>query len=128
MLFARTSIAPVFNLSLTAPERFITSPVTAITNSLLSFSAFAKPSLSISPSSKITCKIPERSRISTKIIPPLLRCFCTQPITVTSLPTFASLNSAQRHVRFRPFIDSAILFLHSAVSYLYGMFALCHPI
>ena len=52
---ARSSIAPVARFSLTAPERAVTLPFTAITNSLLSFSAFAKPSLSISPSSKITC-------------------------------------------------------------------------
>ena len=107
--FARNSIAPVSRFSFTAPERFDTVPFTATTNSLLSFSALANPSASISPSSKITCKIPDRSRTSTKIIPPLLRCFCTQPITVTSCPSFASLNSAHLQVRFNPFIDSAIL-------------------
>ena len=106
---ARTSILPVASLSFTAPERAVTSPVTATTNSLRSFSAFANPSLPISLSSKINRKMPERSLRSTNIMPPLFLCFCTHPITVTVSPIFCSLSSAQRHVRFKPFIDSAIV-------------------
>ena len=83
-LLARTSMAPVARFSLTAPERASTRPVTAITYSLLNFSAFAKLSAPQSLSSKMICRIPERSRKSTKIIPPLFLLFCTQPMTVTS--------------------------------------------
>ena len=63
-------------------------------------------SLPASASSKIIWRRPLRSLRSTKMIPPLLRLFCTQPITVTVSPTFAPFNSAQRWVLFNPFIDS----------------------
>ena len=116
MSFARTSIAPVFRFSFTAPERFSTTPVTATTNSARSFVAFSNPSAPVSLSSKINCMIPERSRKSTKMMPPLFLLFCTQPITVTVCPTFSFVSSAHRHVRRRPFIDSAI-FLHSFLMY-----------
>ena len=109
---AFTSSSPVARFSLTAPERAITSPSTAMTNSLRSFAAFSKPSSLIGPFSKIICIIPLLSRRSTKIIPPLLRLFCTQPIRVTFFPISAFVTSAQRQVLFRPFMDSAIfLFL-----------------
>ena len=73
--FTRSSISPVARFLLTAPPLSSTTPVTAITNSLLSLPAFAKPSSSMLPFSKINCMIPERSLKSTKIIPPLSRAF-----------------------------------------------------
>lgn len=73
--FTRSSISPVARFLLTAPPLSSTTPVTAITNSLLSLPAFAKPSSSMLPFSKISCMIPERSLKSTKIIPPLSRAF-----------------------------------------------------
>ena len=75
MDLARTSMAPVARFWFTAPERASTRPVTAITNSLRSFSAFAKFSAPQSLSSNIICKMPERSRKSTKMIPPLFLLF-----------------------------------------------------
>ena len=114
--FARISISPVFKFSLTAPERATTLPATAIQNSLRSRSAFAKLSLPQSASSKISCRMPERSRKSTKIIPPLFLLFCTQPITVTVSPIFAVVSSVQRWLLFKPFIVSA-MFLSSLLSF-----------
>ena len=107
-VLTRISISPVFRLVFTAPERASTTPVTAITNSLLRRVAFSKPASSISPFSKISCMIPVRSRRSTNIIPPLFLLFCTQPIRVTVSPILAVVTSVQRWVRFIPFIDSAI--------------------
>ena len=48
-LSARTSIPPVARFSLTPPDRASTFPVTAMTNSLLSFSAFAKLCTAMGP-------------------------------------------------------------------------------
>ena len=116
---ARTSISPVARFSFTAPPRFSTVPVTAITNSLRIFSALAKASSPQSASSKISCKMPERSRRSTNMIPPLFLCFCTQPITVTVSPTFFTESSPQRWLLFNPCIDSAIFpsFFHPVYFY-----------
>lgn len=75
------------------PSLASTVPVTAITNSLRSRSALAKLSSLQSFSSKIICKIPDRSRKSTKISPPLFLLFCTHPITVTFDPMEAAFTS-----------------------------------
>ena len=91
---ARTSISPVERDAFTAPALFSTVPTTAITNSLRSFSALAKCSPPQSLSSKTTCIRPERSRRSTKIIPPAFLCFCTHPIRVTSFPVSCIPSSA----------------------------------
>ena len=108
MLSALTSISPVFKFSLVAPERFVTVPTTAMTYSLLSLSAFAKFSAPQSLSSKIICKMPERSLKSTNTIPPLFLCFCTHPMTVTFCPSLAMETSVHLWVLFKPCIDSAI--------------------
>ena len=86
-----------------------TFPVTAMTNSLRSFSAFEKLSAPQSLSSKIICKIPLLSLKSTKIMPPLFLLFCTQPITVTCSPTLAVPSSVHLWDRFSPIIDSAMI-------------------
>ena len=106
---ARTSMAPVARFSLTPPDRASTFPVTAMTNSLRSFSAFEKLSAPQSLSSKMICKIPLLSLKSTKIMPPLFLLFCTQPITVTCSPTLAVPSSVHLWDRFSPIIDSAII-------------------
>ena len=118
--FAMISISPVAKFLLIPPARSATSPVIATTYSLLNFSAFAKLSLPHLSSSKITCKIPLRSRRSTKIIPPLLRLFCTHPITVTVSLTFLLLTSVHLWVLCNPFIDSAII-----ASYIVSSRKLC---
>ena len=105
---AMISISPVARFSLTAPALFSTLPTTATTNSLLSFSAFAKFSLPHLSSSKISCKIPLLSRRSTKMIPPLFLCFATHPITVTVSPMLAADTSVHLWVLFNPCIDSAM--------------------
>ena len=108
---ALTSMAPVARFSFTAPERASTRPSTAITNSLLNFSAFSKFSVPQSFSSKMIWRIPERSLKSTKIIPPLFLLFWTQPMTVTFSPIWADVNSVHLWDRFSPTIDSALIFL-----------------
>ena len=105
---ARTSISPVARFSFTAPARLSTLPTTAATNSLRSLPAFAKPSSPTSPSSKMICRMPERSLRSTKMMPPLFLCFATHPMTVTVSPTLAAESSPHLWVLFRPFIDSAM--------------------
>jgi hypothetical protein len=125
-LAALTSIAPVARFSLTPPERASTLPVTAMTNSLLSFSAFVKLSVPQSHSSKIICKIPLLSLRSTKIMPPLFLLFCTHPMTVTVSPTLAVLSSVHLWDRFSPIIDSAMISSIS-VSGLLVVFLPCCP-
>src|SRR5699024_1817437 len=116
--FTRSSGSPVARCSFTAPPRFSTTPVTAITNSLLSFPAFSNPASSMLPFSKISCMIPERSLRSTNTIPPLLRAFCTHPINVILLPVISFVTSAQRQVLCSPFILSAIACVSFFVIYL----------
>ena len=107
--FAMISILPVVILGLTAPERFSTVPVTAITYSFLNWPARANPSAPVVSSLKISCSRPERSLKSIKIRLPRLRLFWTQPITVTVSPMAALTVSAHRWVLCNPLIDSAII-------------------
>ena len=103
-----TSISPVAKSSLIAPPRFLTTPSTAITNSLLRFLAFSKTSLSFS--SNTNWRIPDLSLKSIKIRLPKFLLFWTQPITVTVSPIFLLLTSVHLWLLWSPCIDSAITF------------------
>ena len=110
MLSTFTSMSPVSRFSFTAPLRFSTVPVTAITNSALKEAAFLKPSSPIVSSSKYNWIKPLLSRKSTRIRLPRFLLFCTHPIRVTVSPIFSLETSVHLWDRFNPFMDSAILF------------------
>ena len=117
-VLAAISMSPVFKFSLTAPLLLITSPSTAITNSLRSVYALSKPSLPIIFSSKRIWRIPLLSLKSTKISEPRFLLLATQPITVTFLPISADETSVHLCDLFKPTIDSAILlYLFPVINY-----------
>ena len=106
--FARTSYSPVASSVLTPPARFSSVPTTAMQYSARSLSAFSKDCVPQSDSSNMICNMPVLSRRSVNMMPPLFLLFCTQPITVTSLPVGAPTTSAHLCVLFKPSIASAI--------------------
>ena len=114
-VLARTSSSPVGSFGF-GSERRSRRPSTAMQYSLFKLCALWNTSSPQSSSSKISCRIPLRSRRSVNTTPPLLRLRCTQPMTVTSLPRVAPTTSPQRCVLFKPLIDSDILYLPSYAS------------
>ena len=79
-----------------------TTPFAAITYSERSVNALSNTARSVL-SVNANCKMPLRSRKSTKMSAPRSRCFCTQPQTTASLPMSAAENAPQYCVRFNPF-------------------------
>ena len=125
---AMISISPVLRLGLIPPSLLLTLPVTAITNSERSFSAFVYPSAPTLLSSKISWRIPLLSLRSTKMIPPLFLLFCTHPMTVTFSPIIELSTSVHLLVLLRPNIDSAILISSLSIPILYRFpGSICNP-
>ena len=105
---AMISISPVARF-LFLLERSSTFPFTCITYSLPRRLADSHNAASFSTLNTI-CVMPYRSRRSTKVIPPILRAFCTQPARVTTSPTFSKRSSP--HVLLL-YIVVSILFLYN---------------
>ena len=95
----RTSISPVASLVLVVSSpRARTTPWILMGHSGRIVSAILKASPSECSGSKVSCVMPSRSRRSQKIRPPWSRRRLTQPVRVTSSPTFSRRSSPQVRV------------------------------